>query len=177
MIKKSLLILLIIALVLSALCAVEKDDIVGLWYMPANDAGEIAVAEIFKENDKYYAVAFAYKSYEKGDTVLPTKDINNPDPSVRDKTLDEVIIVNDISFNGKKWVDGEIYNPSVGKYYYLSGVLKNNGTKLAWKATVDRLGLFGPSLEWTKVENLDFYAPLRKTQAELTEMIPNKRYK
>jgi len=160
-----------------AVFAVEKNDIVGLWYMPKNEAGEVAVAEIFEYNEKYYAVAFSYQSYESGKVVLPSKDINNPDPSLRERTLGKVIIVNEISFNGKKWDSGEIYDPSAGKYFYLSGILEDNGTELARKVSIDKAGILGIKITWTKVENTAIYEPIRKTDAELVAMIPNKRYK
>lgn len=178
MMKKSLLILLMVLLSPIVLFAIEKNDIVGLWFMSEDDAGEIAVAEVFEHDGKYYAAVFAYKSYETtGEITMPVKDVNNPDQSLRNRTLDQVMIVNEISFNGKKWENGEIYDPSVGKYYYLSGTLKEDGAELVWKATIDKAGIFGPKLIWTKVENIAAYQPIRKTAAELEAMISNKRYK
>lgn len=175
--EKTFLAVLIVMFSSIALFAVEKDDIVGLWFMPEDDAGEIVVVEIFEQGGKYYAVSCGYKSYENTniERVKPSKDVNNPDPSLRNRTLDEVIIVNEISFNGKKWDDGEIYDPSVGKYFYLSGTIKDGN--LVWKATIDKAGVFAPKITWTRVENVNIYESLRKTQAELEALIPNKRYK
>lgn len=153
------------------------DSIVGLWYFFDKDAEETAIAEIFEHNEKYYAIAFTYKSYESG-IMTPVKiDTENPDPNLQNKTLDQVVIINELSFNGGEWVNGEMYNPSNGKYYYLSGDLENNKTKLIWKASVDKAGRFGSSLVWTKVENIEAYTPLRKTKEELIAIIPSKRFK
>ena len=53
--------------------AQNSDDIVGLWYSHADAKNRIAVIEIFKENNKYYAYSFAYTN--SNDVVY---DVNNP---------------------------------------------------------------------------------------------------
>lgn len=173
--KKILLIILVAVLMPTALFAVEKDAIVGLWYMPpVKKTGKLAVAEIFEHNDKYYAVAFTNKPCENGTISLPKKDINNPDPTLQSRTLDQIVIINDLSFKRKKWSGGKIYDPKAGKFFNLSGKLNDDGTELTWRASVDKLGAFGINIPWTKVTDIENYQPKRKTADELIAMIPNK---
>lgn len=176
--KKFLLTQLIVLLFPTILFAVEKNDIVGLWYFSDKYTERIFVAEIFEHKGKYYAVAIANKTLEKGKVEQPEKDIANPDPSLRNRPVDQVAFINDVSFNGEKWVDGEIYDIAKGKYYYLSsGTLKSDGVKLIWKGSIDRRGVFGQRIIWAKVKNVDVYESLRKTEEEIVAIVPNKRFK
>lgn len=174
--KKGLIVLLIALLSPIMLFAIEKDDIVGLWFMQENE-GDRGVAEVFEHNEKYYAVAIAYESYVNMgiNLIIIPKDVNNPDPSLRSKPQNEVVFINEISFNGKKWVGGEVYDPASGKYAHVSGKLKDDD--LVWRFSLDKAGIFGANTTWEKVKNIAPYAPFRKTLVELEALVPNKRYK
>lgn len=178
MIKKRLMILLIILLSPVMLFAVEKDDIVGLWFMQ-EDKGDRGIAEVFENNGKYYAIAIAFESYlyadADNDTIIIQKDVNNPNQNLRNRALNEMVFINEISFDGEEWTDGEIYNHANGKYYYLYGTLKNGD--LIWKGSIDRLGVFGAKTTWKKIDNVTLYNQFRRTETELKALIPNKRYK
>lgn len=171
--KKNLVILLIVLLSSIALFAVEKDDIVGLWFMQEHE-DDRGVAEVFEHNGKYYAVAIGYESYVDAstDVIVIPKDVHNPNPSLRNRPQNEVVFINEISFNGKRWKNGEIYDFASGKYAYVSGKLKNGD--LVWRLSLDKMGVFGANTTWEKVEDVVTYDPFRKTAEELEAMIPKK---
>lgn len=83
-----------------------------------------------------------------------------------------MVFINKISFNGKKWKGGEIYDPASGKYAYASGKLKDGN--LIWRFSLDKAGILGANNTWG---NVVAYALFRKTAAELEVLVPNKRYK
>ena len=174
--KKSLFIFLSVLLSSIALFAVEDNDIVGLWFMQEYE-GDRGVAEVFEHNGKFYAVAIAYESYVGVDidSIVIPKDINNPDPSLRNRPQNEIVVINELSFNGKKWKDGEIYDPASGRYAYVSAKLKDR--ELVLRLSLDKLGVFGANTTWTKIMEVDSYTPFRKTETELIDLIPNKRFK
>lgn len=174
--KKKLLIILVILFSLITLFAVEKDAIVGLWFMQEYE-GDRGIAEVFEHNGKYYAVAIAYESYISVplNTILISRDVNNPDVSLRNRPQNEVVFIAELSFNGKKWEDGEIYDPATGKYGYVSSKLKDDN--LVLRLSLDRLGVFGANTTWTRVENIAGYDLFRKPVAELKALVPNKRVK
>ena len=76
--------------------AQNSDDIVGLWYSHADAKNRIAVIEIFKENNKYYAYSFAYTN--SNDVVY---DVNNPKKELKNLPLKGLVYLYDLEF--KRW--------------------------------------------------------------------------
>ncbi|WP_242004887.1 DUF2147 domain-containing protein [Brachyspira pilosicoli] len=75
--------------------AQNADDIVGLWYSHADAKNRIAVIEIFKENNKYYAYSFAYTN--SNDVVY---DVNNPNKELKNLPLKGLVyLYNGSSYN------------------------------------------------------------------------------
>ena len=92
--------------------AQNSDDIVGLWYSHADAKNRIAVIEIFKENNKYYAYSFAYTN--SNDVVY---DVNNPKKELKNLPLKGLVYLYDLEFKNGEWKNGKIYNPEQGKVY------------------------------------------------------------
>lgn len=139
--------------------------------------GTRGVAEVLEHHGKYYAVAILYESYISVvlNTILMPRDVNNPDPSLRNRSQNEVVFIAGSSFNGKKWEGGEIYDLVTGKYTYVSTKLKDDNLVLGF--SLDGLGVFGTNPTLDRVENIVDYDLFRKTAVELKALVSNKRVK
>jgi uncharacterized protein (DUF2147 family) len=58
----------------------------------------------------------------------PRLDIHNPNESLRNAQVVELLILHNLKFNNNEWVDGSIYDPENGKEYSCKAAL--NGTSL-----------------------------------------------
>ena len=141
--------------------AQNSDDIVGLWYSHADAKNRIAVIEIFKENNKYYAYSFAYTN--SNDVVY---DVNNPKKELKNLPLKGLVYLYDLEFKNGEWKNGKIYNPEQGKVYNAKIDLSSNKQEIKLKASVDGAGLFGKTLTWRKVpaNEVSKYTPLNKNE-------------
>ncbi len=61
------------------------------------------------------------------DSTLPTKDIYNPDASLRSRPIIGTMVLRDFSGSGSQWEDGQAYNPKTGKSYRSKMRLLANG--------------------------------------------------
>lgn len=152
--------------------ALQGDEIVGLWVMEPDASGRETIVEVFKEGSKYYANGFAYINDSASDA-----DSANPDPKLQNRLIKHIVFAYDLSFDGKEWSDGEIYNIANGKYYFLKGTLSKDLKHIIWKATIDKAGLFGKTLTWKKLENILPYESKKNSRDVLQKNIPTIRHK
>jgi len=100
------------------------DDITGVWLTPENRSA----IQIVKIDNCYYG-KIVWQKEPNDENGNPKKDINNPVPSLRNKTIQGLIIMKDLCFNGEKeWVKGNIYNPESGNNYKIKVELVNQST-------------------------------------------------
>ncbi len=152
----------------------EASDITGLWTMPKDKkTGRIAVARIYENNGKFYAVGFAFTDL----STSTETDTQNPDPALHSRPMNEVPVINGIVIEKGKLANGEIYNPSAGKYYYLKGSLSEDKQQINWRATIDKAGLFGPTIVWKKVKDESTYKSFELSKNKLNSIIPTVRHK
>lgn len=121
--------------------AAVPPDIIGVW-----DTGDGAIVEMYERDGRYYGKFVEF--YD--DPPAGGRDINNPDPSLRDRTLVGADFILDFEFRGHKWERGRIYNPENGKRYkadleLVGDVLKVRG----WIG----IRLLGRTVEWTRLES------------------------
>jgi uncharacterized protein (DUF2147 family) len=142
--KKSMPIFIIaLAISLGALSgqnAANPDAILGEWL---NEAGN-AKFLIYKSEQKY----FGKVTWGTGGS---TKDIHNPDPTLRDRDLVGLAILNGFVFSGNQtWTRGTIYDPNNGKTYDCKLTLKRHET-LEVRGYVGA-PMFGRTETWTRVK-------------------------
>lgn len=76
------------------------------------------------------------------------KDVNNPDPKLRDRVLRGIVIMWNLRFDDGEYVDGYCYNPRDGKTYRVKfKLLSANELKLRGYLAVP---LLGQSQIWTR---------------------------
>ena len=101
------------------------DDINGEWWTLNNDGKMI----FFRSNGKYYAMVSMLK-YPNDENGKPRCDIHNPEPSLRSRPLQNLILFSDFVFDAKKekYVGGTVYDAGdTGKKYacWLKLISKN----------------------------------------------------
>ncbi len=99
-------------------------DITGIWLTPQNRSA----IKIFKQGNCYFGKIIWQKN-ANDKNGFPKKDINNPNPKLRKNTLQGLIVMNSLCYNGKnEWVKGTIYNPESGNTYKIKVELENDTT-------------------------------------------------
>jgi len=102
----------------------NNNDIIGIWITPQDRSA----IKIFKKANCYYG-KIIWQKYANDKKGFPKKDINNPNPKLRNETLQGLIILKNLHFNGKnEWTKGTIYNPESGNTYKIKVELKNKTT-------------------------------------------------
>ena len=144
------------------LLAQSSDDVVGLWYSEKDSEGLIPVVEIYKENGKYYGYFFDYKGGYNGPEK---KDVKNPNKELRDLPLKGLVYLMGLSFEDGEWKGGKIYNPYGGKTYNGKMSLSEDKKTLTVRGSLDKAGILGKSMKWTKVPDSEksLYKPLNRS--------------
>jgi len=124
----------------SILYAQQGDEIVGKYRLP----NKLEV-EIFENNGKYSGKIIALNGYEDGQT----KDINNPDRSIRDKPLIGKVIIENLEYDSKekRWLNGSMYGPEKGIVFNL----KITEIRQNEIVVVGSKYFFWKTLEWKKI--------------------------
>jgi uncharacterized protein (DUF2147 family) len=122
------------------------DDLLGYW----EDADKESLIHIYKEDGKYCGKMIdVYNPYwESGEKKI---DKYNPDPKLRERPFEGVILLLDLEWNGREFVNGRIYNPVNGKYYSCKGKM-NGMNRLELRGYIG-FSLFGANTTWTRKEN------------------------
>jgi len=119
------------------------DKIIGLWQTPAREK-----VEIFKSAGHYYGkLIWGNRMFESDGTSK--KDVHNPDPKLRTRPLQGLVILMDFAFKNDFWDDGKIYDYDGGQIYRSNINLKNDQLILHGYAGND---LFGKSVTWDRVK-------------------------
>ncbi len=114
------------------------DVILGEWLSQEKD-GKIS---IFKQGDKFYGKISWGKTPGK-------KDVNNPDPKLRNRDIVGTVILQDFKFTGSTWEDGKIYDPKSGKTYDCIIKSKDNNKILEIRGYIGT-PMFGRTATWTR---------------------------
>lgn len=104
---------LLVVLATAARAQPEANTITGVWLTAAEDG----YIQIFEENGAYFGKTVG-EPPGSGDSDGPEKDVHNPDPAKRDRSLLGIRILKGFEYNGEgRWEDGEAYDPNNGKSY------------------------------------------------------------
>lgn len=148
--KKTLALLCALPFVAVALDAQNKaDDIVGIWL--AEQDGVQSHAEITRCQDGTYMCQLLWVEDSVGPDGKKVLDVKNPDRSLRDVPIDEVVLFSGLEFNEKKncWDGTKIYDPTRGIRANVSCTLVDGGNTLRLRGSV--LGI-GETVEWSRME-------------------------
>jgi uncharacterized protein (DUF2147 family) len=142
--RESFIVLIVLCLHSFTYAQTKSDDITGIWLTPENRSA----IQIFQKGDRYFG-KIIWEKEPKDKYGELKRDINNPDPKKRDQTLNGLIILKDLRYDGKKeWIKGNIYNPETGNTYKIKAELINKNT-LKIRGYVG-LSLLGKSSVWRR---------------------------
>jgi len=144
--KKLLPAIIVLFLIIPGAYAQVKpeDRIKGLWLTEEKD-GKI---EIFRTGNTYTGrLVWGNSVLDKNGN--PKHDVNNPDPKLRSRPLQGMVMLTGLVYEDGKWQEGKIYNGLTGKIY--SVVVTLNGNTLFLRGYIG-LQLFGKTTVWQRVE-------------------------
>jgi uncharacterized protein (DUF2147 family) len=141
----TLLVSLFFFLCVQSVFAQKANEIVGVWATEKKD-GKI---EIFEKNNRYFGkLIWAKDMYDKnGKSVL---DVNNQDADLRDRPLENLLLLKNFEFTGDQWENGKIYDPESGKTYNCYIELDGNQLEVTGYVGVKWLSR---TVKWTKVSS------------------------
>jgi uncharacterized protein (DUF2147 family) len=122
----------------------EADQVIGLWLTEEKD-GKI---EIYKVGNAYHGKIVWGNDMKEADEKTLKKDVKNPDPKLRQRTLQDLPLLSGFVYRNGVWEDGKIYDPQTGKTY--SCTMKYKSGKLEIRGFIG-ISLFGRSTYWTKI--------------------------
>ncbi|MBO4226825.1 DUF2147 domain-containing protein [Bradyrhizobium neotropicale] len=91
--------------------AAQPDDILGTWQ------SETVKLEFFKAGAEYNARILWGNRIVESDGVTFKKDILNPDPAFRSRSLQGITMVTGLVYQNGEWTGGSLYDGSSGRTY------------------------------------------------------------
>lgn len=125
--------------------ATFADDVLGKWIL---DDGS-AIVEVYKSGDSYNGkiVWLLEPTFPDG---TPARDVLNPDKSLRSREIIGLNMLFNLKKQDDKYVDGSIYDPSNGKTYHCTMIVKED--VLSVRGSLDKKGRFGRTMDWFRVK-------------------------
>lgn len=141
---KNLFVLVLLGLYSLVGVAQDADKILGVWW---NDE-KTSQIEVEKIDGKYIGT-IVFMIPEKYENGAPPKDDENPDKSLRNRSVLGLQILSGFEYDAKnkEWKEGRIYDPSTGKTYDCYAWLESNEL-LKLKGFVAGIRWMGKSSEW-----------------------------
>jgi uncharacterized protein (DUF2147 family) len=119
------------------------DEIKGVWLSEKKD-GKI---EIFNQGNTY-AGKLLWGKYVQDENGQLRHDVNNPDPKLRWRLLQGMVILTGLNYEDGKWQNGKIYDPLSGKTYNVTITVKGNHLELRGYIGIS---LLGKTTVWLRV--------------------------
>ena len=121
-----------------------EDQFRGIWLTEDKD-GKV---EIFRAGDTWCG------KLVWGNSVLdkngePKHDVNNPDPKLRSRFLQGMVMLTGLKYEDGKWQEGKIYNGLTGKSYNVIVTIKGNSLLLRGYIGFP---IFGKTTVWQRIE-------------------------
>lgn len=148
------------ALLLAALPAAAQpaDAVTGLWLTEEGDQGGRARVEISRTDEGTFAGRIVWLEeplFQPGDEHAgePKRDLENPDPALRDRPVMGLTILQDFTYDGDgTWSGGTVYDPANGKTYKGKLYLDGTGDDTLELRGYVGIPLFGRTTTWRRVE-------------------------
>ncbi|MCF0179272.1 MAG: DUF2147 domain-containing protein [Bacteroidales bacterium] len=136
-----------------ALAFAQADKILGVYtYTTTSQEDNVtSKIKISKANGGYCAQVIWVDKLYKADGSKKT-DIKNPDKSKQNIPIDQIVLIEKISYNAKdkSWENGKIYEPTTGKTYKVTCSFDNDKT-LKVRGYIGFAAL-GRTVLWKKIE-------------------------
>lgn len=141
---KKLIVLIFLGIYAISGIAQEADKILGVWW---NDEKTTKI-QVEKKDGKYMGT-IVYMIPEKYINGQSPKDVENPEPALRDRSVVGLQILEGFVYNSKKkeWQEGTIYDPKSGNTYDCYGWMESDDL-LKLKGFIGGIRWLGRSSEW-----------------------------
>ncbi|WP_348813802.1 DUF2147 domain-containing protein [Flavobacterium maritimum] len=140
-----LIMLLIVTFSNQLFAQTNENEIISKWESDKKDV----ILEVFKKGDKYYGRYLWGKEIVQNDGKTSKKDTENPDPKLRSRNVIGITSLTGLTWNGKEYVDGKIYNAPSGDTYSCKLWIKKN--KLYLRGFLG-ISLLGQTATFHKIE-------------------------
>ncbi|HEX7923348.1 MAG TPA: DUF2147 domain-containing protein [Bradyrhizobium sp.] len=97
------------------------DALVGIWEA---DDGTVKL-DMFKAGSEFQARMLYGNEIVEADNVTFKKDTQNPDPSLRSRSLKNIVFITGLRWSDGEWSGGSIYDASSGRIYNCKAEIKN----------------------------------------------------
>ena len=126
----------------------KGDNIIGE-YLSIKDGGKSKI-RVTKASDGTYTAQVFWVERALDKDGNKRKDSKNPDKSLRNVTLDNVVIIKALKYDAddQEWGDTEIYDPSSGKIYDVDIEFKDSKTLKVY----GNIWGIGKTVYWTRIE-------------------------
>ena len=151
----------------------SADAIIGDWMVDSHDAA-IQIDGVGEGTDRRYVGHIVwlkddrYKDEDGPDLAgKPVMDLNNPDPSLRDRPILGLRLLWDLRYEGRQWIGGRVYNADSGHTYDCTVHLADPD-HLKLHGYVLHLPFLGGSTTWTRITTLPDHSPPLPSSARST---------
>jgi uncharacterized protein (DUF2147 family) len=121
------------------------DQILHVWQTRSKD-GKI---QMLKSGNTYYAKMLYGKDLFEADGITYKKDVNNPNPALRSRILNNYTLISGLVYKEGKWTDGKIYYYKDGNFYDVT--IEIQGGVMSMRV-YKGVTLFGKTLTWDMLE-------------------------
>jgi len=123
----------------------RADSIIHVWETVEKD-GKM---QILKNESGYYGKMIYGKDLLEADGKTYKKDVNNPDPALRSRSLKDYSLVSGLVYKDGKWVNGKIYDYATGNSYDVNLEIKDG---ILYMRAFKGVPMFGKTIKWTLLE-------------------------
>lgn len=126
---------------------VAAQDITGYWLT----AQKATIVQFYKSGDKFNGKGVWSKQKDKNGR--PLKDVNNPDKTKRNRNIEGIDLIWDLTYNPKTdtYEGGKIYQPNTGKTFNCKVKLDKNKNVMQVTGGV---GFISKTLTWTRTSGI-----------------------
>ncbi|MEO0571546.1 MAG: DUF2147 domain-containing protein [Bacteroidota bacterium] len=139
--KMLLSFLVVLSISFNSISQTRDSDLILGQYWTENKEGKI---EVYKNGNSYFGKIVWRKEIRK--------DTENPDRSLRDRSVIGIVFMKDFIFKNDKWVDGKVYSIDNGNTYSGKMWLENSGSTLKMRGYLG-ISLLGRTATLTRVKD------------------------
>ncbi len=131
---------------INAFAQIKADDICGLW-LTEDSRGKMLIYK--NATNGTYEIKVYWQKNSKDENGQEKLDKKNPDPKLRTRTFQNMIIASDLKWDGddQNWIGGKVYNPEDGKFYSCKASLDNSKAILRFRGYL-WVSLLGKTTTW-----------------------------
>lgn len=113
-----------------------QDGLIGKWQA---DDGSVKL-DMFRAGDEFQARLLYGNQVMEADNVTFQQDANNPDPTLRHRSLQNIVFIRGLRWTDGEWTGGSLYDGSSGKTYRCKAEIRDGKMLLRGYLGISLLG-------------------------------------